>query len=248
MNSLGFPILSLITLMPILCAVVVLFIPNEKVDVMKKTVIGFMGVNLLLTLFMFAQYNVSEGGMAFGTDPVMAERVTSAVKKITSKPVMIKLSPNVTDITEIARAVAGAVFLARHHKTKEQIRTYLRQYYPLDFRLEDIRDSYQGDATCEGSVPQALEAFLEAESFEDALRGAVSIGGDSDTIASMAGAVAAAFYGIPRDIRDQPWPTWTGRSTPSTTGSAGSIEEAAPCGTPPCATLSGRGSISCSTG
>ena len=65
MNSLGFPILSLITLMPILCAVVVLFIPNEKVDVMKKTVIGFMGVNLLLTLFMFAQYNVSEGGMQF---------------------------------------------------------------------------------------------------------------------------------------------------------------------------------------
>ena len=51
--------------MPILCAVVVLFIPNEKVDVMKKTVIGFMGVNLLLTLFMFAQYNVSEGGMQF---------------------------------------------------------------------------------------------------------------------------------------------------------------------------------------
>ena len=65
MNSLGFPILSLITLMPIICALVVLFIPSDKVDVIKKTVIGFMGVNLLLTLFMFAQYNVSEGGLQF---------------------------------------------------------------------------------------------------------------------------------------------------------------------------------------
>ena len=65
MNSLGFPILSLITLMPILCAIVIFFIPGDKVDAIKKTAIGFMGVNLLLTLFMFAQYNVSEGGMQF---------------------------------------------------------------------------------------------------------------------------------------------------------------------------------------
>ena len=56
-----------------------------------------------------------------------------------------------------------------------------------------------------------MEAFLEAEDFEDALRNAVSIGGDSDTIASMAGAVAAAFYGIPRSIRDQALPSSTGR-------------------------------------
>ncbi|MDO4280044.1 MAG: NADH-quinone oxidoreductase subunit M [Peptococcaceae bacterium] len=65
MNSLGFPILSLITLMPIICAVVIFFIPSANVDAMKKTAIGFMGLNLLLTLFMFAQYDVDAGGMQF---------------------------------------------------------------------------------------------------------------------------------------------------------------------------------------
>ena len=65
MNSLGFPILSLITLMPIICAIVVLFIPSDSVDLIKKTVIGFMGVNLVLTLFMFTQYSVSDGGFQF---------------------------------------------------------------------------------------------------------------------------------------------------------------------------------------
>ncbi len=73
MNSLGFPILSLMTLMPIICALVILFIPSDKVDVIKKTAIGFMGVNLLLTLFMFAQYNVSEGGMQFVENIVCSE-------------------------------------------------------------------------------------------------------------------------------------------------------------------------------
>ncbi len=114
-----------------------------------------------------------------------------------------QVTHNHPDSYRAARAVAGAVFLARQHKTKEQIRTYLRQYYPLDFRLEDIRDSYQGDATCEGSVPQALEAFLEAENFEDALRNAVSLGGDTDTLAAMAGSIAEPFFGIPEKILEE---------------------------------------------
>ena len=99
--------------------------------------------------------------------------------------------------------VAGAVYLARVGESKAAIADHVTRYYPLDFTLDEIREDYAFDVTCAGSVPQAMEAFLEAESFEDALRGAVSLGGDSDTIASMAGAVAAAFYGIPRDIRDQ---------------------------------------------
>ena len=102
-----------------------------------------------------------------------------------------------------ACVVAGAVYLARVGESKAAIADHVTRYYPLDFTLDEIREDYAFDVTCAGSVPQAMEAFLEAESFEDALRGAVSIGGDSDTIASMAGAVAAAFYGIPRDIRDQ---------------------------------------------
>lgn len=89
---------------------------------------------------------------------------------------------------------------------KAAIRDHVTRYYPLNFTLDEIRADYQFDVSCAGSVPQAMEAFLEAADFEDAIRGAVSVGGDSDTIASMAGAVAAAFYGIPRDIREKALP------------------------------------------
>ena len=105
-----------------------------------------------------------------------------------------------------AMTVAGAVYLARIGEGKEAIRDHVTRYYPLNFTLDEIREDYQFDVSCAGSVPQAMEAFLEGESFEDAVRNAVSIGGDSDTIACMAGAVAAAFYGVPRAIRDQALP------------------------------------------
>ena len=73
-------------------------------------------------------------------------------------------------------------------------------YYPLNYTLDEIRPSYRFDVTCQGSVPQAIVCFLESESFEDAIRNAVSIGGDCDTQGAMAGAIAEAFYGIPEDI------------------------------------------------
>ena len=101
-----------------------------------------------------------------------------------------------------AEVTAGAVYLARQGAGKKAIREYVTRYYPLNFTLDEIRESYRFDVSCAGSVPQAMEAFLEADSFEDAIRGAISIGGDSDTIADIAGAVAAAHYGIPREIRD----------------------------------------------
>lgn len=101
-----------------------------------------------------------------------------------------------------AEATAVATFLARIGKPKEEIKSALiRDYYPLDFTLDEIRPSYEFDVSCQGSVPQAIEAFVESTSFEDAIRNAVSIGGDSDTIAAICGAVAGAFYGVPGDIR-----------------------------------------------
>ncbi len=109
-----------------------------------------------------------------------------------------------------ASCVAGAVFLARTGANKEAIRKHVSLYYPLDFTLDEIRKDYTFDVSCAGSVPQAMEAFLEAEDFEDAIRNAISIGGDSDTIASMTGAVAAAFFGIPKEIRDVVMPYITG--------------------------------------
>ena len=101
-----------------------------------------------------------------------------------------------------AEATAVATFLARTGRPMEKIRAIVvRNYYPLDFTLDEIRPSYEFDVSCQGSVPQALEAFLESSSFEDAIRNAISIGGDSDTIGAIAGAVAGAFYGVPDDIR-----------------------------------------------
>lgn len=105
-----------------------------------------------------------------------------------------------------AQAVALAVFLARIGNTKVQIRESVarRFNYDLSRSLEEIRATYRFDATCQGSVPQALIAFLESESYEDAVRKAISLGGDSDTIACMAGSVAEAYYGgVPEPLQEQ---------------------------------------------
>ena len=103
-----------------------------------------------------------------------------------------------------AEAVTAVIFLARKGKTKEEIRKYVRErFYPLDRTLEEIRPVYSFDETCQGSVPEAIECFLESESFEDCIRNAISIGGDSDTIAAMAGSIAEAFYGIPFQMKEK---------------------------------------------
>ena len=94
-----------------------------------------------------------------------------------------------------ARAVAAAIYLAKTKKSKSEIAEYIQEnFYPLDKTLDEIRPYYKFDETCQGSVPEAITAFLESESFEDAIRNAVSIGGDSDTIAAIAGSIALAFY------------------------------------------------------
>ncbi|TXK76731.1 ADP-ribosylglycohydrolase family protein [Paenibacillus sp. N3.4] len=102
-----------------------------------------------------------------------------------------------------AQAVASAVFLARTGKTKDYIRTFITSNfgYNLDRTLASIRPNYMFDSSCEGSVPEAIIAFLESSDFMDALRKAISLGGDSDTIACIAGAIAHAYYkDIPIDI------------------------------------------------
>ena len=71
----------------------------------------------------------------------------------------------------------------------------------MNFTLDGIRDSYSFNETCQDTVPQAIMAFLESENFEDAIRNAISIGGDSDTLAAITGGIAEAYYGIPAEIR-----------------------------------------------
>jgi ADP-ribosylglycohydrolase len=103
-----------------------------------------------------------------------------------------------------AQAAAAAIFLARSGRGKADIRAFVEQRFNYDFSwsLEDIRPFYRFDVSCQGSVPQALQAFFESEGYEDAVRNAVSIGGDSDTIACITGGIAEAFYGqVPAAIR-----------------------------------------------
>jgi ADP-ribosylglycohydrolase len=103
-----------------------------------------------------------------------------------------------------AQATALAVFLARTGQTKEQIRDEItsRFHYDLDRTLDQIRPSYAFDESCQRTVPEAIIAFLESTSYEDAIRNAVSLGGDSDTLACITGGIAEAFYGeVPVLIR-----------------------------------------------
>lgn len=119
------------------------------------------------------------------------------------------LSRKVTEVTHNhpegikgAEATAVCIFLAREGKSILEIRDYVNEhYYPMNFTLDGIRGSYKFNETCQDTVPQAIMAFLESTSFEDAIRNAISIGGDSDTLAAITGGIAEAYYGVPTEIR-----------------------------------------------
>lgn len=103
-----------------------------------------------------------------------------------------------------AEATACAIFLARTGRSRDEIRAFIEEnYYTLDFTIDEIRPTYEFNETCQHTVPQAIEAFLESTSFEDAIRIAISVGGDSDTLAAITGSIAEAFYGIPDDLKTQ---------------------------------------------
>ena len=139
-----------------------------------------------------------------------AMRVSACGFAANSLEEAIDLSRKVTEVTHNhpegikgAEATAVAIFMAHTGNNLLEIQDYInKHYYKIDFKLDDIRNDYTFDVSCKGSVPQALAAFFESNSFEDAIRNAISIGGDSDTIAAITGSVAEAYYGIPTDIRN----------------------------------------------
>ena len=96
-----------------------------------------------------------------------------------------------------ALVVAGCIYLLRTRHSKKEVRKYVSKHYNVDFTLDAIRPFYKFDMSCEGSVPQAIVAFLENDSFEDVIKAAISIGGDSDTIAAIAGSLAEVCYSVP---------------------------------------------------
>ena len=104
-----------------------------------------------------------------------------------------------------AQAIASSVFLCRLGKSKQEIKEYVEKSfgYNLNRTIAEIRPNYSFDVSCQGSVPEAIIAFLEGNSFEEVIRLAIYLGGDSDTIAAMAGAIAACMYPIPEYISDR---------------------------------------------
>ena len=103
-----------------------------------------------------------------------------------------------------AQATALAIMMARHGCDKNEIRSEIekRFEYDLQFTCEQIRPTYTWGGTCQDSVPQAIVAFLDGEDYEDSIRNAISIGGDSDTISCITGSIAEAYFGVPADLRN----------------------------------------------
>jgi ADP-ribosylglycohydrolase len=103
-----------------------------------------------------------------------------------------------------AQAVAACIFLARKGKSKQEIKEYVSNKfdYDLDRTCDEIRLRYKFDVTCQGSVPESIIAFLESGHFESSVRLAVSLGGDADTQAAIAGSIAEAYYGgVPKNFK-----------------------------------------------
>ncbi len=109
---------------------------------------------------------------------------------------------NHPDAMKAAGVTAMLIWYARQGKSKEWLKSLAEKWYALP-ELDDIRDEYSFDVSCEGTMPVALSAFFESQDFEDAIRNAVSIGGDSDTIAAIAGSIAEAYYGVPDELWQQ---------------------------------------------
>lgn len=148
-------------------------------------------------------YNSFGNGAAMRISPVgfVARSEKEAVKM---SKVLTSVSHNHAEGIKGAEATVIAIFMARTGSSKEEIRSRItRDYYELNFTLDEIRDTYEFNETCQGTVPQAIEAFLESTSFEDAIRNAISIGGDSDTLAAITGGIADAYYGVPTDMKEK---------------------------------------------
>ena len=148
-------------------------------------------------------YNSFGNGAAMRVSPVayVAETIEQCIKL---SDIVTGVSHNHPEGLKGAQAAAVATWAALQEMPKQEIRELIEdRFYDLNFTIDEIRPKYRFDASCQGSVPQAIKAFLESDDFESAIRLAVSIGGDGDTIAAIAGGIAEAYYGIPEHIKMQ---------------------------------------------
>ena len=180
-------------------------------DIMRKWAKKYFrrgyGVRFANWLFMTPNpqpYNSLGNGSGMRVSPVgfYAKSLDNALELAEQSA---EVSHNHPEGIKGAQAIASAIFLAREGRSKEEIRDYIEQTfgYNLHRTCDEIRPTYQFNMTCEGSCPEAIVAFLDSTDYESAIRLAVSLGGDSDTIACMTGGIAAAFYGVPDHIIEQ---------------------------------------------
>ena len=149
-------------------------------------------------------YNSFGNGSAMRISPVgFAARDAEEAKLLSAA--VTAVSHNHPEGMKGAEATAVAIVLARQGRTKEEIREVMEEYYDLGTTVEEYRDRWQGHGKeiCQVSLPQALACFFEGDSYEDVIRNCISIGGDSDTIAAIAGGIAEAYYGVPEEFSSQ---------------------------------------------
>ena len=150
-------------------------------------------------------YNSWGNGAAMRVSPV-GFAGTSEAQVLSHAKMTAEISHNHPEGIRGAHATALAIFLARKGALKEQIRARISDEFSYDMNrtVDDIRPKYKFDVSCQGTVPEAIIAFLDSRSYVDAVRNAVSLGGDSDTLACIAGGIAEAFYGgVTDDIVDE---------------------------------------------
>ncbi len=151
-------------------------------------------------------YNSCGNGSAMRISPVgFAARDVEEAKKLSAAVTCI--SHNHPEGMKGAETTAVAIVMARQGKSKDDIRAEMEKYYDLSMTVDQFRKEWNGHGReiCQVSLPQALACFYEGEDYEDVIRNCISIGGDSDTIAAIAGGIAEAYYGVPEIIKDQLW-------------------------------------------
>ncbi len=148
-------------------------------------------------------YNSFGNGAAMRISPVGFIAATEEEARILSERITA-VTHNHNEGIKGAEATVISIYMAKKRASKEEIRQEINEnYYNLNFTIDEIRDTYEFNETCQETVPQAIVAFLESNSFEDAIRTAISVGGDSDTLAAITGSIAEAYYGIPEDIKEK---------------------------------------------
>lgn len=158
----------------------------------------YAGYGGMFSSWLYAEdpqpYNSFGNGSAMRVSPCGLIAVTLD-EAITLARASAEVTHNHPEGIKGAEATAAAIFLARTGKNKEDIGGYIcDHYYNLSQTLDEIRPNYWFNETCQNTVPQAITAFLESTSYEDAIRNAVSLGGDSDTLAAITGAIAWSYY------------------------------------------------------